>query len=462
MKKEVIIFALLSAILFLALPAASATIVEKKIISPVVYKELTIPAKVRLYITNDAAADDYFIIDTLLDISFVPHRTPVLVKKNETKEINLDIYPSNDLKEKNTGNFAFSYYIKGDISGLTEDKIVIQIVSARNLFDVQIPDKVGVLDKSFSIELENRYEKDLSANVIVTSELFEGTSSIMLPSDEAMNVTLPLERKKLELYEAGTYPLKVKVLINNEFPFEIEKQVQLESFVNISTSTSEEKGIFGKSTSITKVNEGNIPAIVTIRLNKTAFEDWFTTFNIKPITKKADNILVYEWRKELISGESFKVVSTTNYSTPLIFLLVIVLIVFLISGLTKSKVVITKRAVKVLTKSGQFASKIILQVKNRGPEIRDVWIIDALPAFTELYEKFGTVKPEKIEKGMLKWHLSQLTQGEELILSYILYSKVKVLGKLEVPPATIMWIDKKDTHQREDSNTLFILSEEIY
>ena len=128
----------------------------------------------------------------------------------------------------------------------------------------------------------------------------------------------------------------------------------------------------------------------------------------------------------------------------------------------KPEIRIKKKAIRVRTKSGVFATKIVLSVENKGKEVTDLRIIDRLPAFTELIpEKFGTVSPTEIRKKTLIWHLDKLGKNEEIMFSYIVYSKVSIVGKLEIPLTVATYQNAKGAVKESKSNKIFVLASDV-
>ena len=120
-----------------------------------------------------------------------------------------------------------------------------------------------------------------------------------------------------------------------------------------------------------------------------------------------------------------------------------------------------KKAYRVKTKSGQFAAKVILLVKNTGKEVSNAKIIESIPPFTEIMgDRFGTIKPAEIRKHSVIWDIPFMAAKEEFILSYIVYSKVSILGKIDVAPAIATYQTGKGIMKESKSNSIFILTEE--
>ena len=77
----------------------------------------------------------------------------------------------------------------------------------------------------------------------------------------------------------------------------------------------------------------------------------------------------------------------------------------------------------------------------------------------KLYEQFGR-KPDKIDEQTrrLIWDISHLNKGEERVYSYIFYSKVRTVGRFELPSAIVLF--EQDGEKREVwSNKTYFVSE---
>jgi len=164
----------------------------------------------------------------------------------------------------------------------------------------------------------------------------------------------------------------------------------------------------------------------------------------------------YIWQKELAPSESLKVAVTTNLIFPFLLLIGAGLIIYLYKIYVTSNLIVKKRINFVRTKGGEFALKVTLNVKARK-FIEKVRIYDRLPAMSKLYEKFGT-KPDKFNHatGIMEWHLDRLTEGEERLFTYVIYSKLKVIGKFELPSANGVYEYEGKIHETQSNRSFFI------
>ena len=150
----------------------------------------------------------------------------------------------------------------------------------------------------------------------------------------------------------------------------------------------------------------------------------------------------------------------TNYTFPFILLLLIIASGFLAHRYSRTNVVAQKQVTHVRTKSGQFAVKVQIAIRART-DVKNIQVIDRLPGMMKLYDKFGT-KPSKLDATTRRmfWNIDHLRTGEERVVSYIIYSTVSVVGRLELPPALVVFEHNGALHE-VPSNRAFFLAETV-
>ena len=459
MKKNILFLAVFAFILIAPLAAAEVTI-SKDAINNVIVKEIPLPAEYEITITNDNSYSDSFRIDSYLDLNIYP-KSSTQIGAGESKTVTITIYPGESITRdaRYTGTHSFNIYVKGYTSPVVEDGIVIKIIPASDVLDITYSDSIKASDKSLEMQIKNNINTKLDFNLSISSILFDKETPVILEPYESKTVTLDLDEEDL-MREAGTYSVTFSLIFPNG-RYDYEKSVLLESFTDISTDTQDKQSTFGQLTEVTKKNNGNIPTTVRIDINRSAFGKIFSSKSIAPdFVKKVGNEVIFSWERELQPQESFVVRVNTDYLTPLLALIIIIIIAIILNAVFKPVVFVEKKLVKARTKTGHFASKIILHVKNKGPAIKDVKIIERLPPFTELVpERFGTIAPSEIKKSSIIWNIPEIAGGEEVIVSYIVYSKVSIIGKLTVPPAIVTYQAKNGNLKEQFSNSLYILAE---
>ena len=215
-------------------------------------------------------------------------------------------------------------------------------------------------------------------------------------------------------------------------------------------------GFIVKKTTLTKTNDGNIPATAEIEVNKNFISRLFTTNSPEPDrTERSRFIVTYFWKKNLEPSESLVVESTTNYTLPWILLLFVVGVTLFVRNYYGRVVSVEKHVQPVKTKGGEFALKVTLRVKSRK-HVDNVQLIDSLPSMTNLYEKFGKM-PDRFDHSTnrMYWNISSLQAGEERVYTYIMYSKLNIVGRFELPAATAVFTHESKNEESFSSKVVF-------
>ena len=63
---------------------------------------------------------------------------------------------------------------------------------------------------------------------------------------------------------------------------------------------------------------------------------------------------------------------------------------------------------------------------------------------------------QEIKNRRIEWHFDKLEAGESRIISYIIYSKVGVLGKFALPTTTAVYEKEGEIHESESNHAFFI------
>ena len=156
-------------------------------------------------------------------------------------------------------------------------------------------------------------------------------------------------------------------------------------------------------------------------------------------------------------GESLKVVAKTNWLFPLLVIFFIVATVVLTKQYSKTNVILRKKVSFVHAKGGEFALKVTILVNSRN-HVERVNVTDRIPHLVNLYNKFGGERPTRInEKAKrIEWDLGNMDKGEKRVLSYLIYSKVGVMGRFALPEATAVYEREGEIHEAESNKAFFI------
>jgi hypothetical protein len=86
--------------------------------------------------------------------------------------------------------------------------------------------------------------------------------------------------------------------------------------------------------------------------------------------------------------------------------------------------------------------------------------VDKIPLIVNLYERYGAIAPDKVDtvNKRLEWNIDMLNAGEERIFSYIIYSRIGVVGRFELPSARALY--ERDGEVKDVlSNRAFFINE---
>jgi len=113
----------------------------------------------------------------------------------------------------------------------------------------------------------------------------------------------------------------------------------------------------------------------------------------------------------------------------------------------------------IKTKGGEFALKVSIRIKAKK-FIERINITDKLPPLVHLYERYGAISPDKVDLNnkRMEWNVPVLNQDEERIFSYIIYSKIGIVGRFELPEARVVY-EKEGKIKEATSNRSFFINE---
>jgi hypothetical protein len=453
MKKR---FLLVIFLLFFILPLISSTNlkIEQKTSDVAMILGLDMPAIFDLEITN-LGESDYFMFYNFFGSETLPKGT-VLINSGETKDVEVGVYPREDLKQ--LGRINFDIYIKGN-SGEITYPLTVNAIELKDAFEVGAEE---FKPDSYTVSVYMKNKVNFNFNNIVAkfkSPFFEFERTFSLSSYQKESFEITLNKEDFKDLMAGFYTLNVEVNIGDKKE-DVSGTIKF-SEKDIVTSSQDEYGIIVHTKKILKINEGNIISDSSTVLKKNIVSRLFTTFSPEPdIVERKGVSVYYSWEKQLKPGEELEIVVKTNWLLPLLAILLIIVIVILSKQFSKTNLSLKKKVSFVKAKGGEFALKISVIVSARK-HIERVNVIDRLPLVAKLHERFGGEMPTKVDEKnrRIEWHFDKLDAGETRIISYIIYSKVGVLGKFALPTATAIYEKEGEIHE-EESNRAFFIAEQ--
>lgn len=444
--------ALLLALIILNIHLAQSLEVEKTEVSPVIISEISNPAIFTFTISNPGESQQAEIY-SLVGVSISPSGMFELAPGDNVFEIRAS--PQEDFR-KNIGYFTFEYQIKGQKTGIFKDNLLLQIVPLKDVFEIEtLP--ISQDDTTAKIIIKNTKETTVNnVRINLDSSFFEGSKTLSFRP--LQNHTIEVEiNKNIARLTAGKY------LVEAEFEVEGESATEeniIDYLEKEGTSVSKETtGFILRKTTTSKTNRGNVPVEATIDVKKDVLSRLFTINSPSPDEIERRGLSVtYHWGKTLAPGESLEASTTTNYTVPFILLLLIAGIGFGSTFYFRTPLAINKKVTFIRTRGGEFAMKVNIRVKARK-NVEKINLVDSIPATTKLYEKFGK-QPDKIDESTrrLHWNIEKLSKGEERFYSYIIYSKLKLVGRVALPQAHASFA-QDGKHSFAYSNKAFLASE---
>jgi hypothetical protein len=397
---------------------------------------------------------------TLANIAIEPQEMFTILG-NDDFEKEFTLIPMNSLNVD--GLYSFTYILHQRSTGEKfNERITVNHVSIGDLFDIY-SEPIGLETESIIIYIENLEDVSLEGvNVEFSSIVFENFGQTFdIGPHEKRIISIPADSESLKKTKAGVYIItavfstpKGEVITQGNLYLGEKKGL---------TSFEDSSGFLIQKLTIIKTNLGNIVEEVTITIRKNFFSRLFTTFNIEPIQVSRDGFIIeYVWIKEKLNPtESLIVQAKTNYILPFFIIVFGILFFVGLKRFNETKIEVTKSVVPVKTKNGEFALRITLGLASKK-SVENVTLIDKVPAIVKIYKNFGTVKPDKIDpiSRRLHWHIGDLEAGEARSFSYVVYSKVGIVGKFSLPSATAIFEKDGQIHEVE-SNKVFFLNEQI-
>lgn len=450
MKK--IIF-LISIIIFLQLATALDFEVTQENLDNILIADTNMPLFFDLSIKN-LGSDDYLEFYNLQGFDIYPVGT-IPIQKGETKKIELKIVPIGSPKER--GQYTFNYFIKG--SSEIKETLSFEILELREVIEIG-SEKINLDDNTIQVYVQNIQDVNLeNITTKLKSDFFEIEKIFSLTPNERKEFEIELEGQDASRLAAGFYTISAKVEylgakenIEGMIKYEERKDLQ---------STKEKSGFFVKKEIFKKTNKGNVDAKTITSVNKSLLASVFTSLTPEPdITERKGTEVFYIWEQILEPGELMIVKAKTNYIYPILIVVLIVFIVFYLRIYLTNDLVLKKKINFMHTKTDQLALKVSIMISAKR-HVSNVNIIDRLPALVKLHTKFGGEIPARADekKRRVEWNFGSLGAGEKRIVSYIIYSKIGVLGKFALPSAAAIY-EREGKIKETESNKSYFMAEE--
>jgi hypothetical protein len=329
----------------------------------------------------------------------------------------------------------------------TQDVIVIVPKIQRDI----IPGR----NTPFKVSFKNRENVDLeNLEIYLTSEVFSDSRILSFAPNQAKEEDFVFDLDPST--KAGEYLLNIRIYKNQVLQGAYSASFFVSENTDVGDKRDELNGFLSKTFTIITSNDGNLAVKRRVTHEVNFFDRLFTSTN--PKGKFEDGMYIWEFTIDPSKEEVIEI--KTDYKILLWILIGLAVLIFLCHYLFSKEVSIKKRVFKVKHDDEQeeVELKVLLSVKNkRDKEVKDVRVIDLVPNLIIPTKEYGTLKPDRVQRGSrglrLIWEIPSLEPGEERLIAYKVRSKLKVVGSIEFPPASVQYTNVKGAIVNSVSNS---------
>lgn len=434
-------------------------------------------ARVNIIVKNNQAMDDFFKVAPdnlglypLLSFSaftdvMPASRNQVDINANQEVVLPFDIYVRGDVEPDR--RYTLNFNVR---SGTNEEikvkyPVTIQVISPEELVKIttDMPEEVTPgKEVVFSVTFRNQANMMVDpAELYIDSELFSKQYTEKLyPFPYEVKKTLKFTPEPTA--KAGTYELGMRVYKGKTLRGKSVKTFKVKSNPDVTTAVETTSGFLTRTITVTKVNKGNVDLDESYGLPITWFQKIMTKFSEEPQKIMPGKV---EWYIALETGETHIITIKTDYrilffSVVAAFIAAIITIYYIRRG-----VLIKKELFKIKDERGTITElKVMVHIFNRTSKpIKDIKIVDILPNILKLSTEFGTLKPNKVQKGekssRMIWNIDELEPGEERIISYKVHPGLSFFGRFVLPSALLRYRSKERKIIDTKSNKVVFFSE---
>jgi hypothetical protein len=372
----------------------------------------------------------------------------------EAQEVPLKIYPPENIK---TGYYTFDYYIRNAKGAEIPQTLTVNVIEFQDAFEIG-SDEFDPQSTTLKIYIHNKVSFNFeNISVTFSSPFFNLHKEFTLGPNQRNDFIITLNKEDFKKLMAGYYTFRADIEVKG-VETSLEGTLKF-SEKDILTTNKRTYGFIINTNVIEKTNEGNLVATTETVVKKNIISRLFTHFSPEPNTIERDGFRVYyTWYSDISPGEVLKINVTTNWILPFAIIIVIVLVVILVKKTSNRNMLLKKKVSFVNAKGGEFALKVMILVEAKN-FIEKISIIDRLPFLTKVHEKFGGERPSRVDEKnkRIEWNFERMQPGERRVFSYIVYSKIGVLGKFVLPPVTAVYEREGKVKESQSNQAFFML-----
>ena len=305
-----------------------------------------------------------------------------------------------------------------ELTNNRNDKMTVNIPTPRNDWDITI--------KPYVVELGPHQSKTIEVSIAPPKTVDSGIFSVYFSFKENGNL---LDYKY------------VHVNIMQDSPV-VEAKVKLIEEIEAQETWSEE--FLEKSYSVTLINRGNTLAENVWETSVSITDRFFISTVPEAEIIDGDSTSIIKWTYSIPINSQI----TYTYNISYLPLFTAIVLIAISLGTLGIYYMSRYKLVKNIKQKRDGYIKVEIAVKNKtNKKQKNVILEDYVPIPLMLSREFGTMSPTVIKKQkdklVVMWKFEELQPKEERMLSYKMKSKLKIEGKLVIPPAYISQKDGK-------------------
>ncbi|MDI3544086.1 MAG: hypothetical protein PWQ28_367 [Candidatus Woesearchaeota archaeon] len=318
------------------------------------------------------------------------------------------------------------------------------------IVDVDYPENLDPRNPlRIEVKLSN-YFPSIETDLVLRakSSLFDISEKFDIGSREQK--TIVLEKKLDDKTSPQIISFDVFIEKNNSVVVkQTNNPLKIEGYEDFQKSINQTKGFLKTQEYNVYKNNGNDIYRTTIRIPVKWFNRPFISTNQEGYTIKDSDGKFIAFTIELEPSEEYTLIVTYNYRG-LFFICIFIGVAIILYFIFRSPIIVRKKAHILTTMEGGIRDlKVMVSIRNRSHrEIRDVEITEIVPKIAEinLDMPVGTLSPSKVirndKKGTLvKWDIEKMDKLEERVISFVIKSKLSILGSLRLKPTYVAFTD---------------------
>ncbi|MAG08597.1 hypothetical protein CMO89_03925 [Candidatus Woesearchaeota archaeon] len=378
----------------------------------------------------------------------------ILVQPNSEVSTILKVYPTEKVWP---GRYQIKLVIESEKTDEEVRKILnLNLVSGEYHQAEFKPDVLVTVDIPNDGKLDPRQKQVIKISLKNKNLLNIGDLSLMLKSElvdgQKSGIALEPLQRKIEEFTVVLDPfhppmndsLITTVSVQNK-TFTVVKEYQVigytEPFIE---EVKTDKGLLRTKQVITLTNPSNTESKEVYRIKTNIFERLFVFSKPKAVVIKEEELYL-GWKLNMPAQGSVTINVTTNY-IPLLLIIILVTVGVLSYYGFRSPLIVLKTVREIKKKhDGISELNLMLTVKNRNKKpISNIKVVDKIPNIIQIEREFkiGTIQPSKVTKHegrgtIIAWDIDSLEENEERIITYRIKSKLSIVGRFALPPASI-------------------------